>query len=68
MDEPVSYCCECNAPIYESMGITLARDVVDFVAGKIKTMRQGCVRCGARWANNRRHFKKILGKLEKERI
>lgn len=52
-DQPVSRCCECGTPICESMGTTLAGDVVEFLAGirAGKDIRQGCPRCGTLWAN-----------------
>lgn len=52
-DQPVSHCCECGDPIYESMGVTLAGDILEALEEKraLKDIRQGCPRCGTLWAH-----------------
>lgn len=62
MDNPVTYCCECGDPIYESMGTTIAGDVLKFLKGEISAekVRQGCPKCGTKWANMKEAERKIL--------
>lgn len=39
-----NYCIVCGNPIYESMGISLAGDVLEFIQGKRNDIRQICER------------------------
>tara|TARA_Y100000310_G_C19955659_1_gene478878 strand:- start:268 stop:456 length:189 start_codon:yes stop_codon:yes gene_type:complete len=36
------YCVVCKEEIFESMGVVLARDFIDFIDGRRKDMRELC--------------------------